>query len=353
MFEKWWKCENTERPLMNIKAVLDKPAALPAVAKAPESPKEAHIGLEGKLPGFLNYANHYAFLCEAVPNFSINIGPGSLATYVGSEPIFAWDTIWYTKCIDDISTYPALKYDPDNYWWKLHFEVLKEARRLSEEQFYVCIPDIIENMDIISAMNGPEETCLDMMDNPGHVKRLVESVDNIYFEYFDRFYEELKIGTTMMYTAFEILGEGKTAKVQCDFNALIGPEQFVEFVVPSLTRQCDELDHSVFHLDGKDCIKHLDALMAIDSLQALQWTPGAGQPDGGNEKWYQVYDKVKDAGKAMHVGIYDGGYDDWVNTAGKFIKRYGCAGVYFLFPAMTQTQAEKLIYKAENEWRNS
>ncbi|MCL2159002.1 MAG: trimethylamine corrinoid protein 2, partial [Oscillospiraceae bacterium] len=103
-------------------------------------------------------------------------------------------------------------------------------------------------------------------------------------------------------------------------------------------------------LDGKECVKHLDALMGIESLQALQWTPGAGNPDCGNECWYPIYDKVKDAGKAMHVGIGDGGFDDWVNTADKFVGRYGCKGVYFLFPIMSLDQAQKLISKAEREW---
>ena len=352
MFEQWWQCSNSSRPLMNIRTKLETPSSPLLPTLAPVTPEQNYLDLDVIMPRFLNYVNSHAFLCESVPNFSINIGPGSLATYVGSEPIFKWDTVWYTECIDNIASYPPLAYDPDNKWWMHHMELLKEAKRLSNDEFYVCIPDIIENLDIISAMRGPQNTCYDLMDAPKHIKRLVESVDDVYFEYYDRFYEELKIGESIMYTAFEILGEGKTAKVQCDFCAMIGPEQFKEFVVPSLTKQCSQLNHSVYHLDGKECVKHLDALMDIEPLQGLQWTPGAGNPDSGHECWYPIYDKVKEAGKAMHVGIGDGNYDDWVNTADRFIKRYGCKGVYFLFPAMTPTQARALISKAETEWHS-
>lgn len=350
MFEQWWQCSNTSRPLMNICAKLDAPVSPYLPVPPCLTPEQNHIDIDVNIPSFRNYASSRAFLCEAIPNFSANIGPGSLATYVGSEPIFAWDTVWYSKCIDDIASYPSIMYDSNNKWWKRHLEILKEAKRLSNDEFYVCIPDIVENIDIIAAMRGPEETCLDLMDEPQHIKRLIESVDNTYFKYYDTLYEELKIGSSIMYTAFQIIGEGKTAKVQCDFSALIGPEQFKEFIVPSLTKQCSQLNHSVYHLDGKDCIKHVDALMSIEPLQALQWTAGAGQPDGGNERWYPIYDKVKDAGKAMHVNIHDGQFEDWVNTADKFIKRYGCKGVYFLFPEMTLEQAQKLISKAEDEW---
>ncbi|MCL2098812.1 MAG: trimethylamine corrinoid protein 2 [Oscillospiraceae bacterium] len=351
MFEQWWACSNTSRPLINIRAKLDEPSSPVLPVPASSSPEQRCLDIEVIMPAFRNFANSYAYIGEAVPNLNINIGPGSLAVYVGSEPVFNWDTVWYTECIADITSYPALEFDPENKWWKRHFEVIKEAKRLSNDDFYVCIPDIVENIDIISAMRGPQNTCFDLIDEPEHIKRLVESVGNIYFEYFDRFYEEVKIGKSMMYTAFNILGEGKTAKVQCDFSALIGVEQFKEFAVPPLTAQCMKLDHSMFHLDGKECIKHLDALMSIESLQGLQWTPGAGQPDCAAECWYPIYDKAKDAGKAMHVIIGDGSYEDWVKAADKFVKRYGCRGVYFLFPEMTLEQGQKLLAKAENEWQ--
>ncbi|MCL1857948.1 MAG: trimethylamine corrinoid protein 2 [Oscillospiraceae bacterium] len=350
MFEQWWQCNNTSRPLMNIRVSLDKPTEPLIHETRASTPEQAHIGLEINLPRFLNYARAHLFLCEAVPNFSVNIGPGSLATYVGSEPVFAYDTVWYTKCIEDVSSYPSIAFDSNNIWWKKHFEILKEAKRLSNDEFYVCIPDLVENIDIISAMRGPQEICYDLMDYPDHIKRLIQSVEDIYFEYYDRLYEELKIGESIMYTGFQIIGEGKTAKVQCDFCALIGPEQFNEFVLPLLAKQCGLLRHSMYHLDGPDCIKHMDALMSINDLQAMQWVPSPGQPDCGNELWYPVYDKVKDAGKAMQVNIHNGGYEDWVNAADKFIKRYGCKGVYFLFPEMNSEQANRLIKKAENEW---
>ena len=58
--------------------------------------------------------------------------------------------------------------------------------------------------------------------------------------------------------------------------------------MPSLQQQCQKLDYTLYHLDGPDAIKHLDALMEIEELDALQWTPGAGKPDGGDELWYPI-----------------------------------------------------------------
>ena len=43
--------------------------------------------------------------------------------------------------------------------------------------------------------------------------------------------------------------------------AMISPDQFREFVVPSLREQSSKLDHVLYHLDGKDAIKHVDRIV--------------------------------------------------------------------------------------------
>jgi len=113
---------------------------------------------------------------------------------------------------------------------------------------------------------------------------------------------------------------------------MIGPEDFRRFVQPSLRRQCQNLDHSYYHLDGPDAVRHIPALMEIDELDTLQWTPGAGKPDGASEKWYPIYDQVFDAKKALFVYLADGGPADWAMGVQKLVKRYGATGLYISLP---------------------
>ena len=44
---------------------------------------------------------------------------------------------------------------------------------------------------------------------------------------------------------------------------------------------------------------HLDALLEIDELNAIQWTPGVGEPQGGSPKWYDLYKKILAGGKSI------------------------------------------------------
>jgi 5-methyltetrahydrofolate--homocysteine methyltransferase len=90
--------------------------------------------------------------------------------------------------------------------------------------------------------------------------------------------------------------------------------------------------------------------MEIDKLNALQWTPGAGKPDGASEQWYPIYEKVRKAGKSLWISFTDGALEDWIRGAGKIVKAFGSQGLYFQFPTMEEEEARKLVATAEDNW---
>ena len=350
-FTAWWEGRDIGRPLMKVIARRETATAELYPETPFTTPEAFHLNVEENVRRYRNFMHTHEFLCDAYPNFDLNIGPGSLAVYLGSEPVFAWDTIWYHECASDLSSM-RLKYDPNNRWWVRHLSLIREAVRLSGGDFAVNIPDLIENIDILAAMRGPQNFCYDLMDEPELAEQLVAQVDDLYRVYYDAMHEAIRLpdgGSS--YTAFSIRGPGRTAKVQCDFCAMLSPEQFRRFVQPSLRRQCDWLDHSMYHLDGPDAVRHLPALLEIENLCALQWTPGAGQPDDANEKWYPIFDAARAAGKSLWIRLSDGSFDDWIRGASRLVARYGCAGLYLLFPVMSRREANSLMEIADREWK--
>ena len=350
-FKSWWKRESFGRHLMWVTARRQTPAEELETVRKPETPEEFHLDVERKVSEMRNYCRTHIFMAEAFPYVDLNIGPGSLATYLGTEPVFSWDTVWYKECADSLDDLGNLRFDQGNYWWKTHCAMLARAQAASGEDFLVAIPDLIENADSLSAMRGPQNLCYDFVDQPEKVEKYIHQIDDLYFKYYNAMYDIVKgRDGSSCYTAFSIWGPGKTAKVQCDFSALMSPAQFREFILPSLEKQLGALDNSIYHLDGPDAIRHLDALMEIGRLDGLQWTAGAGQPDGGNEKWYRIYDKVKKAGKALWISIYDGEFKDWISSADRLISKYGAAGMYLLFPEMEEDEALTLMEHSYKHW---
>lgn len=347
-FEDWWRRDNHGLPLMRVVARRDVAVTPPA---PPQDLMRKYTDADYLLAYQRAYDASHEYLADSFAALSADLGPGSLALYLGAEPRFAPSTVWYEPCISDIENQPPLKFDPENHWWKLHLALIKKLRAAAGEDFRINIPDLIENIDIYAAMRGPQDALYDIMDYPERVEELIRQIDDTYFEYYDALCDIVRDseGVTS-YTAFSILGRGRVAKIQCDFSAMMSPAQFRRFIQPALRRQTLRLDHSLYHLDGPDAIRHVPAIMELERLDALQWTCGAGQPDGACPRWYGIYDQVAAAGKGLWIQLYNGGVDGWIRGAESLMERYDKRMFYFNFPDMSQTDADKLMARALNHW---
>ncbi len=67
--------------------------------------------------------------------------------------------------------------------------------------------------------------------------------------------------------------------------------------LPGIEAECQHLDASIYHLDGPNALQHLDSLLEVDELNAIQWVFGA--VNGPASKWMDVYKKCQEAGKGI------------------------------------------------------
>ncbi len=353
-FVHWWNNNNTGSPLMWIVSKRETPIEELEVEIEYPDAEHFHTDVEEKSKRYRNFCRSHEFHAEAFPNFDLNIGAGSIAVYLGSEPDFKYDTIWFNECMKgEMDKQPPLKFDINNKWFQKHLRLIQRAKELAGDSYLVNIPDLVENIDIVSAMRGSQEMCYDLLDYPDEVKAYIAQVDEMYFKYYDPFYNIIKAGDgSSTYTAFNIWGPGKTAKIQCDFSALMSPTQFREFIQGSLRKQAEKLDNVVYHLDGADAIRHLDAILEIDAINAIQWTSGAGKEDGINEIWMEpIYDKVTAAGKSLLIYGEDGDVHTWIKRIDKLVSRYTTKGLYIQFPqVMSEADAQLLLKAAKENW---
>jgi len=247
------------------------------------------------------------FPADVLPIAATDVGPGSLALYLGGEARLADDTVWYLPSIDPEApeSSPPLRFQPESHWWKITEATLEACAELAQGRYFVGCPDIIENIDIVAALRDPQRLLMDMVERPDWVVEKVDEVNRAFFEVYQRVYDTIKLDdNSSTFGAFRLWAPGKMAKVQCDASAMFSPRMFERFVVPALTEQCAWLDYSMFHLDGHQCIQHLDLLLAIEPLDAIEWTPDPQVPSGGDPAWYPMYRKILDAGKSVQaVGV--------------------------------------------------
>ena len=297
------------------------------------------------------FCDTHAFLGESFPNLNIDFGPGSTAAYLGSDIGFKEDTVWFKKCLDGWDGVPKLTFDPENKWFKKHLQLAKDCRALAKDDFYVDMPDLMENIDVLASLRGAQDTLFDLLDEPEKVGKRIQEVTDVYYEYYDRFYDVIKDKDGgNAYTVFQIWGPGRTVKLQCDFSAMMSPEDFRKYIQPSLREQSEKVDHVLYHLDGPAAIKHMDALMEIDGIDALQWTSGDAGPDGTLPDWDVIYDKAIAAGKSIWVKVYSGEFEDWIRNVDRIVKKYGSHSLFLLFPEMSMEQAVYLLDYADKNW---
>ena len=297
------------------------------------------------------FCQTHAFLGESFPNLNIDFGPGSLASYLGSEIGFKEDTVWFNKCLDGWDGVPKLTFDPENKWFKKHLQLAKDCQALAGDDFYVDMPDLMENIDVLASLRGAQDILFDLLDEPEMIGERIQEVTDIYYEYYDRFYDVIKDEEGgNAYTVFQIWGPGRTVKLQCDFSAMMSPEDFRKYIQPSLRSQSENVYHVLYHLDGPAAIKHMDALMEIEGIDALQWTSGDAGPDGTLPDWDVIYDKAIAAGKSIWVKVYSGEFEDWIRNVDRIVNKYGSHSLFLLFPEMSMEQAAYLLDYADRNW---
>ena len=270
-----------------------------------EWPRLQYEDVEGRAAKMWQHYSRMDYGLDIVPIADTNIGPGSLALALGCVPGFSPETVWFDpawKDVADVRDIPPIRFNPQARWWQVHEEQIRAHNRHAKGAYLTGLPDLVENVDILSSLRDPQTLMMDMLENPEWVEESVMAINCAWFEAFDRL-RALAKGPDggNAWCAFNLWGPGKTAKVQCDACAMFSPEMFDRFVTPALTEQCEWLDNSLYHLDGTQCIVHLDALLKIEPLDGIEWTPQSGAEPGWHERWHPLYKRVLDAGKSLQV----------------------------------------------------
>jgi len=352
-FDAWWKFDNTDRPLMSIAAPKQPKRTIERLPERGNTQSE-RIRNNCLCPDIVDrnvrcWYEGSEFLAESFPNATLSFGPGAMSSFMGCKTNYTPSTVWYEPIADSVKKLTNLEVRYDTEWWKAAEEGFPKLVELANSDYLVTQPDIIDSMDTLSAMLGPQKLLYELIDNPDEVKKASDLLDDIYFKYFDYLANIITNDDGMMSVqAFAIIGK-RVAKLQCDFAAMVSPSMFDEFVAPSIAKYCSRLDHALYHIDGEGEMCHVDTLVKIKGLDAFQWIPQALSITSYTDpKFYPMFDKIHEAEKGLYLCINQGTPDDWADETQRLINRYGTRGMYFLYPGFPDIKtAEKFIARFE------
>ena len=242
------------------------------------------------------YVAHSSLMADMLPVANTQLGPGSLAAILGGVFEGGEDTIWIHP---DPNYTDDIVFNPDHPNYLLHKDLLKACRQKAQGHYYVGMPDLMEGLDVMAAIKGTDRVLLDTVMQPERLEHQMQQINDIYFQVFDALYDIIREGDEMAFCYFSLWAPGRMTKLQSDISTMISTDDYRRFVQPFIREQCQKIDYTLYHLDGVGAMRHLDALLEIEELNAIQWTPGVGEPQGGSARWYDLYRKILAHGKSV------------------------------------------------------
>ncbi len=217
---------------------------------------------------------------DGLPHIRVDLGPAALGPMLGGRVDVSPNTVWTHPHIDDdYANAPTGGLHDDAPFTRYFRECLEVLAADAAGRYLVMSPDIGGCGDTLTNLRGPDNLSMDMIDQPDRAIAALEGMYPAWRQAFETLYDTaVARHEAGVITWLGLWSNRPYTVTNCDFNALIGPREFEQVFLPEIDRIARSAGRSVFHLDGPDAARHADALAELDSLDAIQFTPGAAAP---------------------------------------------------------------------------
>jgi hypothetical protein len=299
--EAWWDRAVLDRPPVTLRVRPQRPPR--DVPAHHGSIRERWLDGEYVLDCVAARMEAGIFPAESFPAFLPNLGPDVCATCYGATLEFAEGTSWSSPCVDDIRDVPNLQPNLQTPCWEWIRRMTDLSIRRGAGRWITSLADLHTNGDLLAALRGPQNLATDFADDFEAVQAACRHVTPHAAVFYDDLCAPIAAAGMPTSTWGIVLSRGRCYYANCDFICMISPRMFAETILPAIEWEIARLDRSIFHLDGPGALVHLDALLALERLDAVQWVYGAGAEPAA--RWIDVYRRCLDAGKAVEVHCQD------------------------------------------------
>ncbi|MCL2665731.1 MAG: hypothetical protein FWE82_08965, partial [Defluviitaleaceae bacterium] len=250
-----------------------------------------HNGLDEIVEGMVNNASKQIYFGEAIPSAYLSFGCDELAAFCGGTLQFTNNdqgTSWSVPFVENWEDVMPIAINEDNQLWLRMQSLCEKCAAAMDGRMLFSPIDTHSNMDLLLAMRGPGQLCMDLIEIPETIDRAMEQTMDVFDTVYKRLYK--KYG----------LPSGAGITLQCDFSCMVGTPMFRRFVLPYLEREAAYFGGRTFyHWDGINALTHTDDLIASKGLYVMAFVPGYG--NGEHKDFIELYQKIQKHGKAVSV----------------------------------------------------
>jgi hypothetical protein len=343
--DAWYRCEILDRApirFMAHNAFLD--TGVNYARLSPQERRARWFDVEYQVDLFERSIEGRTFLGETFPIFWPNLGPNVYAAFYGGELEFGEVTSWSKPIVHKWDDVGNLKLNMTNIYLIKIEELTRHALDRCEAKYLVGYTDLHPGIDCAAAWRGMDRLCVDMVDSPEQVKELGGRAIADFETLYDHFDAMLKARRQPSSSWMGIPSFGRMHIPSCDFAALISPRLFKEYALPILEREVRSMTHNIFHLDGKGVARHLDAILSVPQVHAIQWVQGVGD-DQPIMQWVPFIKQIQARGVPVIVDLSKGELD-------AFMAAMDPRGL-FLWVATEREEEELALLRKVERWTGS
>jgi len=299
-FEAWWLGELIDRPPVTLHIRPSRPYEGPPSHHL--TARQRWLDARWRVESAIAEMARRDYAGDSFPLFWPNVGPEITAALFGCELQYDDRTHWSIPIVhscEDWQRVAAAVPDFSVECWQAMEKMTDLALELSDGRFAVGLTDLHGNYDILAALRDPEALCMDLLDCPDAVARAGHRAAQVYVECFNRCWAKLAAAGMGASTWTPAWHGGPMYVPSCDFWCMVSPRMAEELILPEIVFEMRPLERSIFHLDGPAALKHLDLLLRLPQLNAIQWVYGAGA--GPASRWLDVYRRCLAAGKSVQI----------------------------------------------------
>jgi hypothetical protein len=298
--DAFWERELIDRPVVQFGLARPPDECVPLPQSHHVTSAERWLDAQYQAELKLATLSNQEFLGDTMPVAYPNLGPEVFAGLYGCPIHFGdYGTSWSEPILHDWGQVDEVRLDWDSPYLHKLIEMTDLLFEMSCGRFIVGMTDWHPGGDCVAALREPQILAIDMLTHVDEVVALLERLETDYFQVYDFFYDKLRAAGQPISTWLSLISEGKYYVPSNDFSIMISKEMYDDVFLPGIRRECQFLDRSIYHLDGPGALRHLDSILDIPELDALQWVCGAGNE--GYHKWVHVYQRAQAAGKGIQV----------------------------------------------------
>ena len=300
-YEAWWQGAIVDRAPVSITLLKPEDERVPVPASHHETHQERWLDTDYVVEASMAGVSNRIYAGDSLPVVWPNLGPEVFSALYGCPLIYGERTTWSEPILADWSreSLKGLKLNWEHPLLHKLDELTEGLLEAARGRCLVGYTDLHGGGDAIAAFRDPEALLIDTLEYPEAIRELTTRITGDFLQLYDRFHDRLSRAGMPSTTWTPVTGKGKVHIPSNDFSCMISERAFAELFLPGIMRECRHMDRCLYHLDGPQALRHLDLLLEIPEIDAIQWVPGVGRDYWAD--WIHVYRKIQEAGKSLQL----------------------------------------------------